>query len=297
MCVLRELKGAGDWGGREGPVFFFTWSRPDRAAVSPPLPDPYLPTPLPFPPLSLRSPLPPRASPIGNIDPDNASILVAGGGGIALSVARRLKDAGAWVWMLQRSDVRRGEIEGMMAVVVKGDATVRADVDAAMAAIEEVDVVVSTIGGTPGDPSADSVGNINLVEAAVAKGVKKFVLVTSIGCGDSRDAPPAQVFDVLKPVLLEKDKAEAALRDATAKSGMAHVIVRPGGLTTDPPTGTAVLTRDARVCGAVSREDAAALVAKAALSGKAENVTLSVVDRGQMFKRDGKEPEFEDVVL
>ena len=247
--------------------------------------------------LSLARTPPPHASPIGDIDPDNASILVAGGGGIALSVARRLKDAGAWVWMLQRSDVRRGEIEGMMAVVVKGDATVRADVDAAMAAIEEVDVVVSTIGGTPGDPSADSVGNINLVEAAMAKGVKKFVLVTSIGCGDSRDAPPAQVFDVLKPVLLEKDKAEAALRDATAKSGMAHVIVRPGGLTTDPPTGTAVLTRDVRVSGAVSREDAAALVAKAALSGKAENVTLSVVDRGQLFKRDGKEPEFEDVVL
>jgi nucleoside-diphosphate-sugar epimerase len=215
---------------------------------------------------------------------------------VALSVARRLKDAGAWVWMLQRSDVRRSEIEGMMAVVVKGDATVRSDVDAAMEQIEDIDVVVSTIGGTPGDPTADSVGNINLIEAAAAKGVKKFVLVTSIGCGDSRDAPPAQVFDVLKPVLLEKDKAEAALRGAAA-TGMAHVIVRPGGLTNDPPTGTAVLTTDAGVCGAVSREDAAALVVKAALSGKAENVTLSLVDRGQLFKRDGKEPEFEDFVL
>ena len=59
-------------------------------------------------------------------------------------------------------------------------------------------------------------GNINLIDAAVAKGVKKFVLVTSIGTGDSRDAPPSQVYDVLKPVLLEKEKAEEHLKASAA---------------------------------------------------------------------------------
>jgi NAD(P)H-binding len=78
--------------------------------------------------------------------------------------------------------------------------------------IEEVDAVVSTIGGTPADPSADSEGNINLIKAAIAKGVKRFVLVTSIGTGDSRDAPPQQVYDVLEKVLLEKSKAEDYLK-------------------------------------------------------------------------------------
>ena len=29
---------------------------------------------------------------------------------------------GSWVWQLQRTDVRRKEIEGMMAIVAKGDA-------------------------------------------------------------------------------------------------------------------------------------------------------------------------------
>ena len=55
-------------------------------------------------------------------------------------------------------------------------------------------------------------GNINLIEAAKAKGVKKFVLVTSIGTGDSKDAPPKQVYDVLKSVLIQKAKAEDKLK-------------------------------------------------------------------------------------
>lgn len=41
------------------------------------------------------------------LDPDNASILVCGGGGVALEVTRKLKDMGSWVWMLQRSESRR----------------------------------------------------------------------------------------------------------------------------------------------------------------------------------------------
>ena len=61
------------------------------------------------------------------IDPDNASILVAGGGGVALEVTRKLKDMGSWVWQLQRTDVRRKEIEGMMAIVAKGDALSKDD--------------------------------------------------------------------------------------------------------------------------------------------------------------------------
>lgn len=61
--------------------------------------------------------------------------------------------------------------------------------------------MVSTIGGTPADPKADSEGNIALIEATAKKGeeqgrMPKFVLVTSIGTGDSQGAPPPQVYEV-----------------------------------------------------------------------------------------------------
>lgn len=56
------------------------------------------------------------------LDPDNASILVCGGAGVAMHTTRQLKDMGAWVWMMQRTDNNRPEIEKMMAFCVKGDA-------------------------------------------------------------------------------------------------------------------------------------------------------------------------------
>ncbi|KAK9820970.1 hypothetical protein WJX81_003448 [Elliptochloris bilobata] len=222
------------------------------------------------------------------LDPDNASILVAGGGGVALEVTRRLKDMGAWVWQLQRSDSRRAEIEGMMAIVVRGNAMSPDDVAKAFSQIEQVDAVVSTIGGTPADPTADSQGNINLIEAAARSGVKRFVLVTSIGTGDSKDAPPAQVYDILKPVLLEKEKAEQRLKEIG--SDMEWTVVRPGGLKNEPGTGHGVLTESRDVCGAISREDVAELVVKALFSDNAANKVLAAVDAGQLYGEPKYEP-------
>eukprot|EP00208_Stichococcus_sp_RCC1054_P004233 CAMPEP_0206139950 /NCGR_PEP_ID=MMETSP1473-20131121/7823_1 /ASSEMBLY_ACC=CAM_ASM_001109 /TAXON_ID=1461547 /ORGANISM="Stichococcus sp, Strain RCC1054" /LENGTH=284 /DNA_ID=CAMNT_0053533905 /DNA_START=174 /DNA_END=1028 /DNA_ORIENTATION=+ len=224
------------------------------------------------------------------LEPDNASVLVAGGGGIALDVTRKLKDAGAWVWMLQRSHSRAAEIEGMMALIIKGDAMNPEQVQAAFDQIEEVDAVVTTIGGTPADASADSEGNINLIKAAMKKGVKRFVLVTSIGTGNSKDAPPQQVYDVLEKVLVQKGKAEDFLIN---ESGLEYTIIRPGGLKSEPATGQGVLTEDNTVCGAVYREDVAQLVVKALLSPKAAYKVLSAVDRTQMMG----DPQFEDFQL
>ncbi|DBB17938.1 hypothetical protein WJX82_008706 [Trebouxia sp. C0006] len=217
------------------------------------------------------------------MSPDNASILVCGGGGIALDVTRKLKDMGAWVWMLQRSDSRRKEIEGMMAIVIKGDALQPDSIQKAFDQIEEVDAVVSTIGGTPADPQADSQGNINLIEAAAKKGVKKFILLTSIGVGDSKDAPPQQVYDVLKPVLIEKGKAEDRLKSIGGE--MQFTIIRPGGLKTQPATGRGVLTEDSSVCGAIHREDVADLLVHALFSDKTNNKVLAAVDQDQIMDK------------
>ena len=154
--------------------------------------------------------------------------------------------------------------------------------------------MVSTVGGTPADPRADSEGNIALIEAAAKKGeeqgrMPKFVLVTSIGTGDSQGAPPPQVYEALKPVLDEKVKAEDRLKELAAEKGMPFCIVRPGGLKSEPATGKGVLTEDTSICGAIHRADVASLVVKAILKDKANGKVLSAVDSEQLFDQ----PAFE----
>ncbi|EEH50989.1 uncharacterized protein MICPUCDRAFT_46063 [Micromonas pusilla CCMP1545] len=207
-----------------------------------------------------------------------------------MDVVRQLKDAGTWVTVLQRKNDDRAEIEKMGAFLSKGDALVDKDVKKAYDMVEEYDAVVSTIGGTPADATADSVGNINLIEACVKKGeeqgrMPKFVLVTSIGTGDSQGAPPPQVYEALKPVLLEKVKAEDRLKELAKEKGLPFCIVRPGGLKSEPATGTG----DTSVCGAVNRADVASLVVKCVLKDKANGKVLSAVDSEQLFDQ----PAFE----
>jgi hypothetical protein len=50
---------------------------------------------------------------------------------------------------------------------------------------------------------------------------------------------------------------------------MEWTIIRPGGLKNEAQTGRGVLTEDANICGAISREDVAELVVKALFSNKA----------------------------
>jgi len=71
---------------------------------------------------------------------------------------------------------------------------------------------------------------------------------------------------------------------------MAYTIIRPGGLLSDPATGNGVLTDDVGVCGAITREDTAALVVKALFSSKTDNKVLHAVDRERLSTQQPFEP-------
>ena len=107
-------------------------------------------------------------------------------------------------------------------------------------------------------------------------GLCSVILVTSIGCGSSKDATPPSVYEVLKDVLAQKEKAEKVL--SKYYTNMNWTIIRPGGLVSEAETKKAILTEDTMAIGSIHRADVADLVVQALSSKSTEKKILSAVD-------------------
>lgn len=214
-------------------------------------------------------------------------IFVAGASrGVGREVVKCLRNQQINVKALLRTPDTRSELEAMGVQVVMGDALDIIAVEQAILGPEPISAVISTIGGLPKDGErADFLGNKNLIDAAVKAGVQKFILVSSIGSGESVVALPPQALETLKSVLVEKEKAEQHL----INSGLTYTIIRPGGLKSEPATGNGVLTENYRVAGTIHRADVGQLVCDCLFSDLANHKVLSAIDRNMAYG----EPNFE----
>lgn len=210
--------------------------------------------------------------------------------GVGREIAKCLGEKNLKIKALLRTEDTRAELEAMGIKVVLGDALDAAAVESAMLGEEPIFAVISTLGGLPKDGQrADYLGNKNLTDAAVKAKVEKFILITSIGSGNSAVSLPPQVLQTLGEVLVEKEKAEQHL----IASGLTYTIIRPGGLKSEPATGNGILTEDYRYAGTIHRADVAQLACRCLMSEKANNKVLSAIDRNMMYGS----PEFEEFVL
>ena len=210
--------------------------------------------------------------------------------GVGREIANCLTAQDMKIKALLRTEDKRQELEAMGITVALGDALNIDDVEKAILGEEAIDTVISTIGGVPKDTErADYLGNKNLIDAAVKAGVKKFILISSIGSGNSANAIPPQALETLKPVLIEKEKAEKHL----IASGLTYTVIRPGGLKSEPATGNGILTEDPKIAGTIHRADVAQLVCKSLNSETTNNKVLSAIDENMIYG----EPEFEKLNL
>lgn len=202
-------------------------------------------------------------------------VFVAGGTrGVGQSVVEKLAANGVEVVALARTEEAAAElnaIDGVSAVI--GDAFDQKRVEDVMWGC---DAAISTLGGSTDDRRVDYEGNNNVIESAGILGVTRVILVTSIGCGSSKEAAPPSVFEVLKDVLAAKEKAENIL--IKYYTNVNWTIIRPGGLKSEPMTGSAILTEDTTAIGSIHREDVADLVVRALDSPQTERKILSAID-------------------
>jgi uncharacterized protein YbjT (DUF2867 family) len=215
----------------------------------------------------------------------SSDIFIAGASrGVGREIAKYLTAQPLKVKAILRTEAAAAELEAMSIQVVLGDALNVGDVERAILGDEPIHTVISTIGGLPAEGQrADYLGNKNLIDAALKAGVKKFILISSIGTGNSAVALPPQALETLGSVLAEKNKAEQHL----IASGVTYTIIRPGGLKSEPATGNGILTEDPRIAGSINRADVAQLVVRSLNSDRANNKILSAMDRNMMYGQSG----------
>lgn len=76
------------------------------------------------------------------------------------------------------------------------------DLKGVEAVLDGCDAAITTLGGVPdGDESlrVDYAGNRNVIESAGILGITRVVMVTSVGCGSSREAISDKVYQVSWP--------------------------------------------------------------------------------------------------
>jgi len=90
-------------------------------------------------------------------------------------------------------------------------------------------------------------------DAAERAGVRRFVIVSAMGADDE---PPAGTDEVFAAYLRAKAAADD---DVRSRAGLDWTVLRPGGLTDDPGTGTVTLAEHTDR-GSVTRDDVAAVI-------------------------------------
>jgi uncharacterized protein YbjT (DUF2867 family) len=179
--------------------------------------------------------------------------VVGGHGKIALRLLRLLSERGDRARGLIRHPDHATEVEATGATAVGADIE-NLDADGIARSIAGVDAVVFAAGAGPGSGPArkhtvDYGGAVKLVEAARMNDIPRYLIVSAIGVNR-----PERWSDEMRPYLEAKAGADAELTE----SGLDYTIVRPGGLTDDPGSGTIDAAEDLGRYGQIPRDDVAA---------------------------------------
>jgi uncharacterized protein YbjT (DUF2867 family) len=179
-------------------------------------------------------------------------VVVAGGHGqIGLRLLALLADGGHRGRGLIRKPEQAADLEAVGAEAVVCDLEHEEDVSAH---VRGADAVVFAAGAGPGSGAErkrtmDLGGAVKLIAAAKATGVRRYVMVSSMGAAD-----PGSGSGDMRPYLEAKHDADVAL----AQSGLDFTIVRPGSLTNHPGTALIAVAESLGRWGSVPRDDVAA---------------------------------------
>jgi uncharacterized protein YbjT (DUF2867 family) len=187
-------------------------------------------------------------------------VLVAGAHGkTARRLVRMLAQDGHEVQGLVRKEEQLPDVETDGAEPVLVDLE-KEEVEGALGwAVERCDAVIFAAGAGPGSGAArketmDYGGAVKLVEAAESHGVRRYLMLSSMGAGD-----PGSGSEAMQPYLFAKARADERLQE----SDLDYTIIRPGSLTEEEGAGRIEAAEVLGRRGEIPRDDVAGTFAEA----------------------------------
>src|ERR687897_1161023 len=187
-------------------------------------------------------------------------VLVAGAHGkTARRLVRILTEDGHEVRGLVRKEGQMPDVEADGAEAVLVDLEEEEVEGRIGEAVEGCDAIIFAAGAGPGSGAVrkdtmDYGGAVKLVEAAEKHGVRRYLMLSSMGAGD-----PGGGSEAMRPYLIAKARADERLQE----SGLDYTIIRPGGLTNEEGTGRIDAEESLGRRGGISRDDVARTFAEA----------------------------------
>ncbi|MCC3290365.1 NAD(P)-dependent oxidoreductase [Arthrobacter sp. zg-Y1110] len=179
--------------------------------------------------------------------------IIGGSQGTGAQLASLAQAAGHEVTVLSRSGTAPEGVRN-----VTGNAT---DPDAAARAVAGADAVVVTVGGAKGVHHQRDAVTRTVIGAMRAEGVRRLVVQSSLGAGDSASQLPGPLGLITRIVLAKALADHDAQESAVSSSGLDWTILRPTGLTGKEPSGTWQIletTDNGKLKGSIPRADLAA---------------------------------------
>ena len=181
-------------------------------------------------------------------------VIVGGHGKIGLRLVKLLLERGDSPRGIIRKTEQAHDLEEIGAEPIVLDIE---NVDDISDALAGADAVVFAAGAGPGSGPArkrtvDYGGAVKLAEGCIVKGIRRYVMVSSIGSNR-----PETWSDQMRPYFEAKAEADKFVIEA----GLDYTIIRPGGLTDDPGTGKVQIAERVEY-GSVTRDDVAAVIAE-----------------------------------
>jgi len=147
-------------------------------------------------------------------------------------------------------------------------------------ALSHADGVICTIGGKVTDPEApppsaiDRDGVARLAALAKERGIKKFVLISSLAV-----TKPEHPMNKYGQVLTMKLEGENELRRLYLEADYSYTILRPGGLIDGPPLMHTLVfdTGDKIATGIIDRSDVAEAAVLSLFTPEAHNLTFELI--------------------